>query len=49
MPGTGFIGATASELASAQAKVFAFDWLEHRNPGVEEFKSVAGKGALNGN
>ena len=52
MPGSGFTGATAGDLASAQARVFAFDWLSHGNPGVEKLESAvrqqpsnAGKGA----
>jgi len=37
MPGSGFIGASAGDLARAQARVFAFDWLAHGNPGAEKF------------
>ena len=40
LPGSGFTGATASELASAQAKVFAHNWLEHGNPGVEKLEAA---------
>jgi hypothetical protein len=33
LPGSGFTGAAASDLAAAQSQVFAFDWLAHGNPG----------------
>lgn len=39
-PGSGFTGASAGDLASAQAKVFAFDWLEHGNPGAESLEQA---------
>lgn len=52
MPGSGFVGATADALASAQARVFAHDWLSHGNPGIEQLESAvrrqpssAGRGA----
>ncbi|RKT43841.1 hypothetical protein [Thiocapsa rosea] len=32
LPGAGFTGASASDLARKQMEVFAFDWLEHGNP-----------------
>ncbi|CRI64753.1 hypothetical protein THIOKS12100032 [Thiocapsa sp. KS1] len=32
LPGAGFTGAGASDLARKQMDVFAFDWLEHGNP-----------------
>jgi len=38
MPGPGFTGASASDLARAQAQVFAKDWLEHGNPGAEKLE-----------
>ena len=41
MPGSGFIGASAGELAKAQARVFAYNWLEHGNPGAEKFEQAA--------
>jgi hypothetical protein len=51
MPGSGFTGASASELATAQAKVFAFDWLVHGNPGPEKLdqavKELPSNGSLN--
>ena len=40
MPGSGFTGAGADELAAAQAQVFAFDWLEHGNPGIEKLEAA---------
>lgn len=49
MPGYGFTGASAGELAQAQSLVFAFDWLEHGNPGAESLeqavKDLPSKGA----
>jgi len=52
LPGSGFTGATAGDLAAAQAKVFSFNWLERGNPGEEQLElavkqqpSNAGKGA----
>lgn len=52
LPGSGFSGATAGDLAASQARVFAFSWLEHGNPGAEQLElavrqqpSNAGKGA----
>jgi hypothetical protein len=51
MPGPGFTGATAKDLAEAQARVLDFDWLAHGNPGadrlvqaVRQFPSNAGSG-----
>ena len=41
LPGSGFSGALASELAAAQAKVFSSDWLGHGNPGVEKLEAAA--------
>jgi hypothetical protein len=40
LPGSGFSGVSAGELASAQAKVFAFNWLEQGNPGAEQLESA---------
>ena len=40
LPGSGFTGASAGELAAAQARVFEFAWLEHGNPGVEKLESA---------
>lgn len=48
LPGSGFTGATATDLASAQAKVFSFNWLEHGNPGVERLEEAARKLPSNG-
>ena len=42
-PGVGFTGATAGELAKAQADVFDFDWLKHRNPGAEKLQQAVKK------
>ncbi len=41
MPGPGFIGASAGDLAKAQARMFAFNWLEHGNPGAEKLDRAA--------
>ena len=38
LPGTGFIGSTAKDLASAQSAVFRKDWLKEGNPGPEGFE-----------
>ncbi|WP_295431019.1 hypothetical protein [uncultured Thiodictyon sp.] len=43
LPGSGFAGASAGELASAQAKVFSFNWLGHGNPGVEQLELAVKK------
>jgi N-acetyl-gamma-glutamylphosphate reductase len=40
LPGSGFTAASASDLASVQAKVFGFDWLEHRNPGAAKLEEA---------
>jgi len=48
MPGSGFTGASASELARAQAQVFSFNWLEHGNPGAEKLEQAAKKLPSNG-
>ena len=48
MPGSGFIGASAGDLAKAQARVFAFNWLEHGNPGAETLDQAAKTLASNG-
>ena len=48
MPGSGFTGASAGELAKAQARVFAFDWLEHGNPGAEKLEQAAKQAPSNG-
>jgi hypothetical protein len=47
LPGSGFTGATAGDLASAQAKVFACNWLEHGNPGAEQLESAVRKNPSN--
>ena len=41
MPGSGFTGASAGDLARAQAQVFAFNWLEHGNPGADKLEAAA--------
>ena len=48
MPGSGFTGATAAELATAQARVFSFNWLEHGNPGAERLEQAAKQEPSNG-
>ena len=49
MPGAGFTGASAGDLARAQAQVFAYDWLEHGNPGAEKLDLAAKQHPSNGN
>ena len=39
MPGEGFIA--AADLPAAQAKVFAWPWLEHSPPNAEDLESAA--------
>ncbi len=41
LPGSGFIGASASEFAKAQMEVFTFDWLEHGNPQSDKLEKAA--------
>lgn len=48
IPGTGFTGASAVELAQAQARVFAFNWLEHGNPGAKKLEDALRKRPSNG-
>ncbi len=48
IPGSGFTGASASELVRAQAAVFAQDWLEHGNPQPEKLASAAQQRPSNG-
>lgn len=48
MPGSGFIGALAADLAKAQARVFAFNWLEHGNPGSEKLEQAVKAAPANG-
>ncbi len=48
LPGSGFTAASASELASAQEKVFAFDWLKHGNPGPEQLEKAVTQLPSNG-
>jgi hypothetical protein len=48
MPGSGFTGASAGDLARAQARVFAFNWLEHGNPGAEKLELAATQFPSNG-
>lgn len=47
LPGSGFTGATAGDLASAQQRVFAFDWLQHRNPGAGPLEEAVKKAPSN--
>jgi len=48
MPGSGFTGASAGDLARAQAQVFAFNWLEHGNPGADKLEIAAKQLPSNG-
>ena len=48
LPGSGFTGASAGELGKAQARVFAFNWLEHGNPGAEKLEQAVIKAPSNG-
>ena len=48
MPGSGFTGASAGDLARSQARVFAFGWLEHGNPGAEKLELAAKQLPSNG-
>ena len=48
MPGSGFTGASAGELAKAQARVFAYNWLEHGNPGAEKLEKAVKQAPSNG-
>lgn len=41
MPGSGFTGASAGDLAKAQMGVFAEDWLARRNPNPEALEEAA--------
>ncbi|MDV6376470.1 hypothetical protein [Deinococcus arenicola] len=38
LPGSGFTAAQAVQVASDQAKVFGFDWLQHGNPQEKGFE-----------
>jgi hypothetical protein len=49
MPGSGFTSASAGDLARAQAQVFAFNWLEHGNPGADTLEAAAKQLPSNGN
>jgi hypothetical protein len=40
LPGSGFTGASASDLGRAQAEVFAKDWLKEGNPQPEQLESA---------
>jgi alkylated DNA nucleotide flippase Atl1 len=48
LPGSGFIGATASEYARAQAETFSKDWLEQGNPQPDQFESAVQERPSNG-
>jgi hypothetical protein len=48
MPGSGFTGASATDLATAQAKVFSFNWLEQGNPGPEKLEQAVKQFPSNG-
>ena len=40
LPGAGFIGASATDFARAQAEVFSQDWLAHGNPNPEKLEQA---------
>ncbi|HBO7020402.1 hypothetical protein [Pseudomonas aeruginosa] len=48
LPGSGFTGASAGDLAKAQMSVFAQDWLAHGNPQPEVLEAAASQLASNG-
>jgi len=48
LPGSGFTGASAGDLARAQARVFSFNWLKHGNPGPEKLAQAAREKPSNG-
>ena len=48
LPGSGFTGASASDLAKAQMAVFAYDWMEHGNPGAEKLEAAVKAQPSNG-
>lgn len=48
LPGSGFTGASADELARAQASVFATDWLALGNPGEEKLATAVAERPSNG-
>ncbi|WP_295401629.1 hypothetical protein [uncultured Thiocystis sp.] len=48
LPGSGFTGASALELAKAQMAVFSFDWLEHGNPQPSKLEAAVLQQASNG-
>ena len=48
MPGSGFTGASAGDLAKEQARVFSYNWLEHGNPGAEKLEQAVAQAPSNG-
>jgi len=48
LPGSGFTGASAGELAKEQMRVFAYDWLEHGNPQPMKLESAVVQSPSNG-
>jgi alkylated DNA nucleotide flippase Atl1 len=48
LPGSGFTGASASQFASAQAEVFAKDWLEYGNPQPDKLELAVQQHPSNG-
>ncbi|MFE8033571.1 hypothetical protein [Thiohalocapsa marina] len=48
LPGAGFTGALAAELASKQMDVFAYDWLDHGNPQPDKFEAAVNARPSNG-
>lgn len=48
LPGSGFSGASAGDLASAQMRVFGEDWLARGNPNPNAFESAVLQHPSNG-
>lgn len=48
MPGSGFTGASARDLAKEQARVFSFNWLGHGNPGADKLEQAVKQNPSNG-
>ncbi len=48
LPGSGFTGASAGDLAKAQMSVFSQDWLAHGNPQPEKLEAAVAQSPSNG-
>jgi hypothetical protein len=48
LPGSGFTGASAGDLAKAQMTVFSEDWLTHGNPQPDKLESAVTQSLSNG-